>query len=68
MDRPLFPDYWQRFTASLSSLASKRQRTVYRLTLIKGWNMEEVQQYAALLDLGRPDFIEIKVRTVCDGC
>ena len=32
-----------------------------RLTLVKGWNMAEVEQYAALLDLGLPHFIEIKV-------
>lgn len=36
-----------------------------RLTLVKGWNMAEVQQYAALVDLGQPDFIEIKGVTYC---
>jgi hypothetical protein len=30
VDRPLFSDYWQRFTDSLSALADRRQRTVYR--------------------------------------
>jgi hypothetical protein len=39
---------------------------VRRLTLVKGWNTEEVAQYAALVDLGQPDFIEIKVRP--GGC
>ncbi|GIM07336.1 hypothetical protein Vretimale_11486 [Volvox reticuliferus] len=65
VDRPLFSDYWDRFTACLSALGSKRQRTVYRLTLVKGWNMAEVQAYASLVDLGRPDFIEIKGVTYC---
>ncbi|GFR44418.1 hypothetical protein Agub_g5622, partial [Astrephomene gubernaculifera] len=65
VDRPLFSDYWDRFTASLSALGHKRQRTVYRLTLVKGWNMSEVAAYAALVDLGRPDFIEIKGVTYC---
>ena len=37
----------------------------FRLTLVKGWNMAEVQQYAALVDLGQPDFIEIKGVTYC---
>ena len=36
-----------------------------RLTLVKGWNMDEVANYAALLDLGKPDFIEIKGVTYC---
>lgn len=42
VDRPLFPDYWERFLACIDELSKKGQRTVFRLTLIKGWNMEEV--------------------------
>ena len=37
------------------------QRTVYRLTLVKGYNTEEIEQYAKLVELGDPDFIEVKV-------
>ena len=65
IDRPLFADYWDRFIDSLKSLKDKQQRTVYRLTLVSGWNMEEVSAYAKLVDLGRPDFIEIKGVTYC---
>lgn len=50
---------------SLQSLRDKKQRTVYRLTLVKGWNMDEVKAYADLLQLGEPDFIEIKGVTYC---
>ena len=50
---------------SLKALKNKGQRTVYRLTLVKGWNTEEVKAYAELLDLGQPDFIEIKGVTYC---
>ncbi len=39
VDRPLFSDFWERLHASLSALKRKKQRTVYRLTLIKGQNM-----------------------------
>jgi tRNA wybutosine-synthesizing protein 1 len=38
---------------------------VYRLTLVKGWNTEEVKAYSELLELGQPDFIEIKGVTYC---
>jgi wyosine [tRNA(Phe)-imidazoG37] synthetase (radical SAM superfamily) len=38
---------------------------VYRLTLVKGWNAEEMDNYAALVQLGTPDFIEIKGVTFC---
>jgi tRNA wybutosine-synthesizing protein 1 len=65
IDRPLFKDFWQRFRDSLTALKRKQQRTVYRLTLVKGWNTEEVLNYASLLDLGQPDFVEIKGVTYC---
>ena len=50
-------------TASLAALRDKGQRTVYRLTLVKTWNMEEVDEYCKLIGVGQPDFIEIKVRS-----
>ncbi|XP_024536839.1 S-adenosyl-L-methionine-dependent tRNA 4-demethylwyosine synthase-like [Selaginella moellendorffii] len=65
IDRPLFSDYWERFIDSLKALLDKQQRTVYRLTLVKGWNTAEITAYAELLKLGRPDFIEIKGVTYC---
>ena len=36
VDRPLFEDFWERFLASIDALRENKQRTVYRLTLIKG--------------------------------
>ncbi|XP_074120082.1 S-adenosyl-L-methionine-dependent tRNA 4-demethylwyosine synthase TYW1-like isoform X2 [Sminthopsis crassicaudata] len=65
IDRPLFKDFWQRFLDSLRALSAKQQRTVYRLTLVKAWNGEELQAYAELVSLGEPDFIEVKGVTYC---
>ncbi|KAJ4840785.1 S-adenosyl-L-methionine-dependent tRNA 4-demethylwyosine synthase, partial [Turnera subulata] len=65
IDRPLFGDFWERFIDSLKALHEKQQRTVYRLTLVKGWNTEEVDAYFKLFSVGRPDFIEIKGVTYC---
>lgn len=65
IDRPLFADFWERFVGSLSALKVKRQRTVYRLTLVAGWNITEAGGYADLVALGEPDFIEIKGVTYC---
>jgi tRNA wybutosine-synthesizing protein 1 len=65
VDRPLFSDFWTRFTDSLSALRSKSQRTVYRLTLVAGYNITDAAGYAELVDLGTPDFIEIKGVTFC---
>ncbi len=53
-------DFWDRFIDSLRALSEKGQRTVYRLTLVKAWNVEELESYAELVRLGQPDFIEIK--------
>lgn len=65
IDRPLFKDFWERFKASLLALKSKCSRTVYRMTLVKSWNMDELHEYAALIEAGEPDFIEIKAVTYC---
>ncbi|KAM9801037.1 S-adenosyl-L-methionine-dependent tRNA 4-demethylwyosine synthase TYW1 isoform 2-T2 [Neosynchiropus ocellatus] len=65
IDRPLFKDFWPRFLDSLRALGEKRQRTVYRLTLVKSWNVEEMLAYSELIALGQPDFIEVKGVTYC---
>ncbi|GFY86161.1 flavodoxin family protein [Actinidia rufa] len=65
IDRPLFGDFWERFVDSLKALKEKQQRTVYRLTLVKGWNTEDIDAYSSLFSVGNPDFIEIKGVTYC---
>ncbi|KAL8141200.1 LOW QUALITY PROTEIN: hypothetical protein V2J09_007221 [Rumex salicifolius] len=65
IDRPLFGDFWERFLDSLKALKDKQQRTVYRLTLVKGWNTEDLEAYFNLFSIGKPDFIEIKGVTYC---
>uniref|UniRef100_A0A4W3IQP5 tRNA 4-demethylwyosine synthase (AdoMet-dependent) n=1 Tax=Callorhinchus milii TaxID=7868 RepID=A0A4W3IQP5_CALMI len=65
IDRPLFKDFWPRFLACLQGLADKKQRTVYRLTLVKAWNVDELKAYSDLIDVGKPDFIEVKGVTYC---
>ena len=68
IDRPLHRDFWERFLACLDILRQKRfiQRTVFRLTLVKGFNVEdEVQGYADLILRAMPCFIEIKGVTFC---
>ncbi|XP_025640200.1 vacuolar protein sorting-associated protein 41 homolog [Arachis hypogaea] len=50
---------------SLTALKEKLQRTVYRLTLVKGWNTEDIDAYYELISIGEPDFVEIKGVTYC---
>ncbi|MDI1486482.1 MAG: Fe-S oxidoreductase [Ramalina farinacea] len=68
IDRPLHRDYWQRFQRCLDIIREKRfrMRTVFRLTLVKGFNIdEEVEGYADLVARGLPCFVEIKGVTYC---
>lgn len=68
IDRPLHRDFWERFERCLDILREKRfvQRTVFRLTLVKGFNVEdEVEGYADLVGRGLPCFVEIKGVTFC---
>ncbi|KAF2838806.1 hypothetical protein M501DRAFT_992752 [Patellaria atrata CBS 101060] len=68
IDRPLHRDFWERFQRCLEILREKRfqQRTVFRLTLVKGFNVEdEVEGYADLVARSLPCFVEIKGVTYC---
>jgi tRNA wybutosine-synthesizing protein 1 len=65
IDRPLFKDFWERFLDSLDALSKKGQRTVYRLTLVKDYNVEDIDNYVELIQRGNPDFIEVKGVTFC---
>ncbi|KAL7627655.1 Fe-S oxidoreductase [Parahypoxylon ruwenzoriense] len=68
IDRPLHRDFWERFMRCLDILRARRfrQRTVFRLTLVKGFNVDdEVAGYADLVERGLPCFVEIKGVTYC---
>lgn len=68
VDRPLHRDFWERFLRCLDILRAKRfrMRTVFRLTLVKGFNIaDEVEGYADLVERGLPCFVEVKGVTYC---
>lgn len=65
IDRPLYKDFWQRYIECLEIIREKKQRTVFRLTLVQKANMEDFEGYAKLISIGMPDFIEIKGVTYC---
>jgi len=59
---PQFKDSWERFLKSLKILKQKKKetRTVIRMTLIKGMNMTNREEYAKLIALAEPMFLELK--------
>ena len=65
IDRPLFKDFWERTLECLDILRERQEelRTVYRFTLVRGFNMDEIHGYGGLIDRGRPWLIEIKGKT-----
>ncbi|EUD68372.1 hypothetical protein C922_01392 [Plasmodium inui San Antonio 1] len=67
IDRPLFKDFWDRYIRCIKILKKRKERTVFRFTLVKEYNMmsEEILSYAKLIEYGYPDFIEIKAVTYC---
>lgn len=67
IDRPLHKDFWERMMYCLDIIKTTQshQRTVFRLTLLKGFNMSDVTDYADLVEKGSPCFIEVKGATFC---
>jgi tRNA wybutosine-synthesizing protein 1 len=67
VDRPLFRDFWERLNRCLDILRTTQshQRTVFRLTLVKGFNMGDVEGYADMVEQARPALIEVKGATFC---
>lgn len=62
LDRPIMSDYWERFNESVNYMREKKARTVFRLTMIDGFNMEpeNLSEYKELFERGQPHFIELK--------
>jgi tRNA wybutosine-synthesizing protein 1 len=59
--RPLISDSWIRLNESIHLMPSfDKSRKVVRLTLVKGYNMEDVEKYAELIRIARPDYVECK--------
>ncbi len=58
--KPLFTDYWERMQGCLDCLSEKKHRTAIRITMIKGLNDVEPENYAELIKKGNPDFLELK--------
>lgn len=58
--KPGVKDGWKRILASQESLQSLGTRTVNRLTMVADRNMHDLRAYSKLIDMGEPDFIEVK--------
>ncbi|TAL57631.1 MAG: 4-demethylwyosine synthase TYW1 [Nanoarchaeota archaeon] len=62
VDRPLYKDGWERLKKSLQwlSTVSSKTRTVVRLTIIKGVTSQHIKEYAELVKIASPTYLEVK--------
>ncbi len=60
LDVPLFANYWERYIQSIQNAAEKKYRKCARLTIVRGVNDVEPENYAQLIRMGKFDFVEIK--------
>jgi len=58
--RPGISDGWNRVLRSQETLRTLGTRTVNRLTMVTKRNMHDARAYSKLIDMGEPDFIEVK--------
>ena len=58
--RPLMPNAWANLNESLGFMQSFKCRTVIRMTLVKGYNMNQIEDYTKLIEKANPTFIEAK--------
>jgi tRNA wybutosine-synthesizing protein 1 len=62
IDRPIIKNAWQGLLKTLAMLPKLREkmRTVLRFTLIRGMNMTNAEQWADIMKLSQPIFVEVK--------
>jgi tRNA wybutosine-synthesizing protein 1 len=53
-------ELWQKVQESLEIIKQHRSRSVIRITLARGLNMERPEDYARLIARAEPDFVEVK--------
>jgi tRNA wybutosine-synthesizing protein 1 len=60
VNRPLVKDPWKRFNKTLELLSEAKTRRVARITLIKGINDSNFEEWAKVIIKFKPHFVEIK--------
>ncbi|MGD9275762.1 MAG: 4-demethylwyosine synthase TYW1 [Candidatus Pacearchaeota archaeon] len=58
--RSIEKDAWKKLNKTLEILPKLNCRTVFRINLIRGINMDDIEGYAKLIKKSSPQFIEVK--------
>ncbi|MFH1125489.1 MAG: 4-demethylwyosine synthase TYW1 [Candidatus Altiarchaeota archaeon] len=67
IDNPLVKDGWRKINQTLELMKSLDAKKVVRLTLVRGWNMENPEGYARLIEKAEPDYVEVKAYMFIGG-
>ncbi|RLG21998.1 4-demethylwyosine synthase TYW1 [Candidatus Micrarchaeota archaeon] len=67
IDRPLVDKAWDSIMQSLSMLKEKKNNTVVRITMVKGLNDVNPEQYAKILDETASTYVEVKAYMFIGG-
>jgi tRNA wybutosine-synthesizing protein 1 len=57
---PQHPDGWNRLLESLEVFKENKAKKVIRITLVRGYNLENPEKFTNLINAAEPDFIEPK--------
>ncbi len=57
---PIYKDGWDRLNRSLEIASDKKCRKVIRITLVRGYNLDEPERFAELVLKAAPDYVEPK--------
>ena len=57
---PQLKDGWERLNESLENFKDNKTRKVIRMTLVRGYNIENPEKFARLIETAEPDYIEAK--------
>ena len=60
IDKSVIKNAWQKLNKSLKIMGKLKTTTVIRITLIKGLNDIEPENYAKLIQKAKPNFVEVK--------
>jgi len=60
IDVPQFPDFWNRFERTIDMMPSFSCKKAVRLTIVKGWNDKNIDDYVGLIERTDADFVEVK--------
>ncbi len=60
INRPRLKDGWKRLNEGIETFKDNPSKKVVRITLVRGYNLEEPERFAPLIEAAEPDYIEPK--------